>query len=680
MNKNKVLYLNSTFTKAAPATNEPSDSVFIEGYASTQDVDRQGDVVPASVWEAGMKNYLKNPIILAQHDYDDPVGRMVEHRIDSTGLWVKARISAAAEIFNLVKDGVVTAFSVGFRVIDAEYNAATELFVIKQLELVEISVVSVPANQNTLFSLSKAFNDADEYRIFKQQFAPESESAKGLESSKEADGISQKEWKMNPEEIKQMVADAAKSAVEQTTKALAAEAAAKAEAQAAKAAQEAEIEARVKSAVAAAVAATAPAPVVQTVDTGAERLMAEVEKRFNEQQETTKEVLSSLQAALAEKSAEIAAMQKSKMSFADKSGGEPVSLEEKTHAVMLSSILSKSVSDTKYGKDLLEKASSYHVPGATPWELEVALSMESELRRKLVIAPIFRQIAMKTNVMSIPVNPEAGYASWATSAGTPLVNTFSGGTTLTQDSSGALLRHRLKEVTLNAYKVATKEYLGYEEEEDSLLVLLPMIKEAMVRRCAKAIDQAMLTGAGDATTPIAGLSSRAGTSAGNNALLQKDADGIVSIAKLRGLRAQLGSYGIDPADVAYVVNNDTYYNLLEDTTFMTMEKVGPLATVITGQVGMIGGSPVIVTGELDGRPAAAANTTIAGAAGLANIAAYAIYIPNFMVGSQRGLRMDTQELAAEQARVMVASMRIGMTQITPSVGVKALRYVATTGV
>jgi len=674
MNKNKVLYISSTFTKAAPATNEPSDSVYIEGYASTTDIDRQGDVVPASVWEAGIKNYLKNPIILAQHDYDDPVGRMVQHRVDSTGLWVKARISAAAEICNLVKDGVLTAFSVGFRVMDAEYNAATELFVIKQLELVEISIVSVPANQNTLFSLSKAFDDADEYKIFKQQFAPESESAKGLESSKEADGTSQKEWKMNPEEIKQMVADAAKTAVEQTTKAFADQAAAQAQAQAVKAAQEAEIDARVKSAVAAAVAAATPvvAPVVQTVDTGAERLMAEVEKRFNEQQETTKEVLSSLQSALAEKSAEIAAMQKSKMTFSDKTGNDPVSITEKTHAIMLASVLGKSITDTKYGRDLIEKAGA-HIPGTTgkPWELEVQLSMEAELRRKLVIAPLFRQIAMKTNVMSIPVNPEAGYANWATTTGP--ADTFSGNDTLTQASGGgsSAARHQLREITLNAYKVATKEYLGYEEEEDSLLVLMPMIRDAMVRRCAKAIDSAMLVGAGDGTVPISGLANRAGTSVGNAALLQTVANGPVSIAKMRGLRAQLGNYGLDPAEVVYIVNNDTYYDLLEDVNFMTMEKVGPLATILTGQIGQIGGSPVITSGEMPLKP----GTPVAGTA-LTNIAALAVYLPNFLAGSQRGLRMDTQELAAEQARVMVASMRVGMTQITAAVGVKALRFVA----
>jgi phage head maturation protease len=52
---------------------------------------------------------------------------MVEYKVDGKGLWIKARVSAAAEIFSLVKDKVLTAFSVGFRIMDAEYNAAAEV-------------------------------------------------------------------------------------------------------------------------------------------------------------------------------------------------------------------------------------------------------------------------------------------------------------------------------------------------------------------------------------------------------------------------------------------------------------------------------------------------------------------------------------------------------------------------
>jgi HK97 family phage prohead protease len=121
--KSKILYLDTTFTKGLSEDDGEIKSITIEGYASTNDIDRAGDVVSASVWEKGLESYLKNPIILAYHDYHEPVGRMLEHRADKKGLWIKARISSAAEdVYNLVKDGVMTAFSIGFRIIDAEYN------------------------------------------------------------------------------------------------------------------------------------------------------------------------------------------------------------------------------------------------------------------------------------------------------------------------------------------------------------------------------------------------------------------------------------------------------------------------------------------------------------------------------------------------------------------------------
>ena len=633
MSKEKVLFVNSTFTKQTPSAGDSIDSIYIEGYASTNDTDRSGDVIPSSVWEAGIQNYLKNPILLSQHDHDDPIGRMVDYKIDSKGLWIKARISAAAEIFSLVKDEVLTAFSVGFRIMDAEYNAVAELFVIKELELVEISVVSVPCNQNTLFSLSKAFSDADEYKKFKSQFAPESESAKGLESSKEADGKSQKEVEMTQDEIKQMVAEA-------TAKALADQAVAKSLADA----QEAEVQARIKAAVA----------LATPTETGAEKLMAEVEKRFADQAASTKSVLEGLQTALTEKAAEIEAMQKSKMSFSEGKSAD-VSYADKEKAVILSRITGKSIQDTKFGRQLMEKTGA-HLPSAT-WELEVSMTMEAEVRRKLVVSPILRNIAMQTNVMTIPVNPEAGYATWVTNA------QFG-----SADSKGNTATHQLKEITLNAYKVATNEYMAYEEEEDSLIALMPIVRDAMVRRTARAIDKAFLLGAGSASDPVKGLAAYAGVSS-----VTTPAATAVNMTNMRALRKALGALGLDPAEVTFIVNTDTYYNLLEDATFQTMNQVGPQATLLTGQIGQIGNSPVLVSAEL---PSATNGTNLA--ATLTNVGAIAVYTPNFIVGNQRGLRMDTQELVETQRRVLVASLRTGMTQIATNLGagVAALRYVA----
>ena len=646
VDKNKVLRLNSTFIKSEtlPTKDGMIDSIVIEGYASTNDMDRQGDVVPTNVWEAGMENYLKNPVILAYHDHSEPIGRMIEHRVDAKGLWVKARISAAAEdVFNLVKDGILTAFSIGFRIVDAEYNSAAEVFVVKELELHEISVVSVPANQNTIFSLSKAFNDAEEFKSFKMQFAPKSESAKGLESSTEAKSDINKEWNiMDPKELETLLAATAQKAAEQTAKAIADQTAKAAAEQAAKAQAEAELTARIKS-------------TISTVDTGAEKLLAEVEKRLAATEETHKSALAGLEAALKEKASEIEAITKSRMTFSD-SKQDGMQYADKEKAVMLAKMAGKSIDGTKLGRELVQKYGA-HVPSAT-WELEVSLNLESEVRRRLVVAPIFRNIAMQTNVMTIPVNPEAGTATWVTNADFGAVPATLGAA---GPSAGGNATHALKEITLNAYKLATNEYTAYEEEEDSLIALMPVIRDGMIRRVARAVDKAFLLGAGSGSDPVKGLSNWAtNTTATGNTVAAG-----MTVAKMRVLRQGLGAWGLDPQEVIYIVNTDTYYQLLEDTVFQTMNQVGTQATLLTGQIGQIGGSPVLVSGEFA--------TAASGVAG-----AICVNPGNFIVGNQRGLRIDTQELVETQRRVMVASLRTGMTRVTTNLGnaVTAHKYTA----
>jgi len=649
VDKSKVLFLNSSFIKS-DTTDGKTTSITIEGYASTDDVDRQGDIVPASVWKKGIQNYLKNPVILAYHDHSEPVGRMVDHRVDSKGLWVKARISSAAgEVFDLVKDGILTAFSIGFRIVDAEYDAAKELFVVKELELHEISVVSVPANQNTLFSLSKAFDTAEEFKSFKMQFAPDSDSAKGLESSTEAIGEIKKEWEMDPKQLEQMLADAANKAAELTAKAIA-DTQAKALAEKAAAEKtEAELDARVKAAVAS----------ISTGDTGAERLMAEVEKRLATAEESSKSVIAGLEASLREKASEIEAITKSKMSFQDSKDG--MSYADKEKAVMLAKMAGKSIDSTRLGRDLVQKYGA-HVPSAT-WELEVSLNLESEVRRRLVVAPIFRNIAMQTNVMTIPVNPEAGTATWVTNAEFGAVPATLGAAGA---SAGGNATHALKEITLNAYKLATNEYTAYEEEEDSLLALMPIIRDGMVRRVARAVDKAFLLGAGSGSDPVKGLSVWATNTTAVGATAPNTVAAGLNVAKLRTLRQGLGAWGLDPAEVIYIVNTDVYYQLLEDTTFQTMNQVGTQATLLTGQIGQIGGSPVLVSAEF-----ASPASGVAGA--------ICVNPGNFIVGNQRGLRIDTQELVETQRRVMVASLRTGMTRVTTNLGnaVTAHKYTAT---
>ena len=634
MDKTKVLYINSAFTKEMHDTTDNMESIFIEGYASTVDVDRQGDVVPASVWKAGMENYLKNPIILCQHNHDEPIGRMVEHRMDAKGLYIKARISAAAEVFSLIKDEVLTAFSIGFKILDAEYNSAAEVFVVKELELIEISVVSVPCNQNTLFNLSKAFTNAEEYNSFKAQFIPKAESAKGLESLSDKTSAITKEWKMDPKELQTMLDAAAKSAAEQATKALLDSQAATAAVAAAEAKAEAELNTRVEKAVAAS---------IKVGESGAEKLLKDIEARFADESTKSSKMLDDLHGALKEKAAEIAALQNSKMQFnTDKAAGDGYADREK--AVLLAKMQNKAITDTRFGTGIIEKTGA-HLPSAT-WELEVSMNMEAEVRRRLVIAPLLRNVSMKTNVMTIPVNPEAGDATW-------MANSSFG----TSASTGTAQTHVLKEITLSAFKVASLEYVAYEEEEDALMVILPIIRDGMIRRVARAVDKAYLMGAGSGADPVKGLALYDATSA-----VTATQAGVATIANMRALRKDLGAWGLDPSEVTYVVSTEVYYDLLDDTSFQTMNQVGVQATLLTGQVGSIGNSPVLVSSSFPSKPATGTSSTTT------NYGAIAFAAGNFIAGNQRGLRFDTQDMAETQRRVLVASLRTGLTQVTTNLG------------
>lgn len=88
---------------------------------------------------------------------------------------VEGEVSAAdLQIYSLIRDEVLKTFSVGFYIKDAEWDDMTETFIIKDLELLEISVVSVPCNQDSTFSLSKSVNHND-YMELRKSFVKSSQ-------------------------------------------------------------------------------------------------------------------------------------------------------------------------------------------------------------------------------------------------------------------------------------------------------------------------------------------------------------------------------------------------------------------------------------------------------------------------------------------------------------------------
>ena len=164
----KKVFLNSLLEiKGIEPTVEDPSVLKIAGYANYATKDRGNEVIMPEAWKKGLDNYKKNPVILFQHDHNKPIGTCTNITIDDKGLFIEANISSAAEKLygtqTLIRDGALKAFSVGFIPKRGKKDSATDTLYITELELLENSVVSVPMQQDSLFSVVKSLKEAGVY-------------------------------------------------------------------------------------------------------------------------------------------------------------------------------------------------------------------------------------------------------------------------------------------------------------------------------------------------------------------------------------------------------------------------------------------------------------------------------------------------------------------------------------
>jgi HK97 family phage prohead protease/HK97 family phage major capsid protein len=136
-----------------------ADERIITGYASTKDIDRQGDIVEPKAFNDTMTEFMSNPVLQYGHNYGGlPIGKIVEYEVKRKGLWIKAKISDTADdIWDLVKEGILKGISIGFRIVDSvDVEQEKEIIrKIRKLDLFEISIVNVPANAAALIESAK---------------------------------------------------------------------------------------------------------------------------------------------------------------------------------------------------------------------------------------------------------------------------------------------------------------------------------------------------------------------------------------------------------------------------------------------------------------------------------------------------------------------------------------------
>ena len=671
---NKIFNLTSVFK----AQSDDDGTIKIQGYASTNDTDRAGDVIEKDAWlQGGLDNFKNNPILLFNHDYNSPIGKATGLEVTDRGLKIDGIISkSAGKIADMVKEGILGAFSVGFRVKDADYIEETDGLRIKDAELFEVSVVSVPANQSAVFSVAKSFDTDEEYADWKKQFVndPHVETDQPIEgSSKETanavfgDNImSDKDFDL--EEFAKEVArkTAAEIQMKQAEEKAAADAEAKeaaVQAEEVKAAEEAQLEEK-KAEVQA---------VVQGVTTGAERLISDLEQRVSKNQEDLGDVVEELRKEIKEKSQEIQHIRESKRVFGDRQNSDwkKAFSSDIDDAYFLAKATGKGY-ETNFAKNVMQKVNEHSgvQVSSADFEQTVSSNIERDIQVELVLAPLFREIAMQSATQILPILPDAGYAEWtanqAASGSSPHGNLEERGDAYGAPFAGVDLTER----TLSTKKLISQSYLGNETEEDAIIPILPLIRESVIRSHARAVENMILVGNhadgafGTSGAAPDGLVTLAAADSDKTQSTTAFASEALTAAQLLGARKNMGKYGIRPQDVVYIVSVTEYHNLIADAAYADASQVEGLATKLTGQVGQVYGSPVIVCDEF-------------ATAAVSKFYAIAVNTRNFVIPRLRGVTVESDYEVANQRRVLVASQRLGFTDIINGATDKwALQYKA----
>ena len=148
-----------TLIKKYYEDHEEQQSDIYTFVVSTPEVDRYGTIIIPSGIE--YTAYLKNPIVLAQHNADEwPIGKCLGFMMNGENLEATLQFHRLTEeacvVADLVAAGYVKAVSVGIIPTESEEQTidGKKVIVYPKSELVEFSVVSIPANRDALIKKS----------------------------------------------------------------------------------------------------------------------------------------------------------------------------------------------------------------------------------------------------------------------------------------------------------------------------------------------------------------------------------------------------------------------------------------------------------------------------------------------------------------------------------------------
>lgn len=317
----------------------------------------------------------------------------------------------------------------------------------------------------------------------------------------------------------------------------------------------------------------------------------------------------------------------------------------------------KGILNTHFGKEVLApmiKAFGTGVSGGGQEWVPTAISStyleEFELRR--VLESRFGSINMPTNPFKMPKISGVTKARKATEGQTG----FTAGQFGTDD------------IEFSATKLEEFYVLPEELSEDSAPDFMAAGRDEVVRAQERAVESAILNGDNDGThidSDTQGFGADVAEKIWNGLrklALANSANGVTTSfgaatlteALLRTLRASLGKFGSDVENLIWIAGPSVYTQFLALPSVVTIDKMGPMATVLKGALAAYQGIPILnsewmredlnATGVYDG--------ITTNKAGLVLVRA-----DRFMIGNRRPIKVKLMEDLPGNDRWLLASYR-----------------------
>ena len=159
--------MTAMFKAASPVMEIKAlkDSGEFDGYGSTfgGEPDSYGDIIAEGAYTKSLADHAAKgtmPKMFWQHDPSQPIGKWLAASEDDKGLLMRGKLNMGVqkgqEAYALLKEGDIDGLSIGYRIKQYQKNEDDGTWLLQELDLQEVSVVSIGANENATINSVKA--------------------------------------------------------------------------------------------------------------------------------------------------------------------------------------------------------------------------------------------------------------------------------------------------------------------------------------------------------------------------------------------------------------------------------------------------------------------------------------------------------------------------------------------